>query len=134
MHSLYHALLAQHSRQVTPVRCARQTIAQLHTYFEDVVLENNLSALVVESLPAMSERPLREIARVREVGRAALHSFFFVAPDDQLSRIRRAQVRAESDLAPTHRLRDDEARAIATRASRSRSRRRTHRHRDPQHA
>ena len=86
MHSLYHALLAQHSRQVTPVRCARQTIAQLQTYFEDVVLENNLSALVVESLPAVTERPLREIARVREVGHAALHSFFFVAPEDQLSR------------------------------------------------
>lgn len=86
MHSLYHALLAQHSRQVTPVRCARQTIAQLHTYFEDVVLENNLSALVVESLPAATERPLREIARVGEVGRAARHSFFFVAPEDQLSR------------------------------------------------
>jgi diguanylate cyclase (GGDEF)-like protein len=84
MHSLYHALLAQHSRQVTPVRCARQTIAQLHTYFEDVVLENNLAALVIESLPLMIERPLREIARVREVGRAARHCFFFVDPQDQL--------------------------------------------------
>ncbi len=51
MYSLYHSLLAQHSRQVTPVRCAEQTIAQLHRYFEDVVLENNLAALVVESLP-----------------------------------------------------------------------------------
>lgn len=85
MHSLYHALLAQHSRQVTPVRCARQTIAQLHTYFEDVVLENNLAALVIESLPLMAERPLRDIARVREVGRAARHSFFFVDPQDQLN-------------------------------------------------
>ncbi len=84
MHSLYHALLAQHSRQVTPVRCARQTIMQLHTYFEDVVLENNLSALVIESLPLVTERPLREKARVREVGRAARHAFFFVAPEDQL--------------------------------------------------
>lgn len=88
MHSLYHALLAQHARQLTPVRCAEQTIAQLHHYFEDVVLENNLAALVVESLPPVTSvigRPLREVARVRAVGRAARHAFFFVAPEDQLN-------------------------------------------------
>lgn len=67
------------------MRCARQTIAQLHTYFEDVVLENNLSALVIESLPLVTERPMREMARVREVGRAARHAFFFVSPEDQLN-------------------------------------------------
>ena len=48
MYSLYSAILAQHFRQLTPVRCAEQTIAQLHRYFEDVVLENSLAALVVE--------------------------------------------------------------------------------------
>jgi diguanylate cyclase (GGDEF)-like protein len=85
MHSLYHAVLAQHARQLLPVRCAEQTIAQLHHYFEDVVLENNLSALVIESLPAAKERPLREVARVRAIGRAARHAFFFVAPEDQLN-------------------------------------------------
>ena len=37
MHSLYQALLTQHARQLTSVRCAEQTIAQLHRYFEDVV-------------------------------------------------------------------------------------------------
>ncbi len=80
MHTLYHALLAQHSRQLTAMQCAGQTIARLHQYFEDVVLENNLSALVVESLPLVTERPLRDVARVRDVGRAARHSFFFIAP------------------------------------------------------
>lgn len=85
MHSLYHALLVQHSRQLTSVRCAEQTIAQLHRYFEDVVLENNLSALVIESLPLMRERSLRDLARVREVGRAAKRAFFFVSPDDALN-------------------------------------------------
>lgn len=84
MHSLYHALLVQHPRQLTSVRCAEQTIAQLHRYFEDVVLENNLSALVIESLPQMKERSLRDLARVKEVGRAAQRAFFFVAPDDAL--------------------------------------------------
>lgn len=84
MYSLYQALLTQHSRQLTPVRCAEQTIAQLHRYFEDVVLENNLSALVVESLPLKTERSLRDLARVRDVGRAARRAFFFVGQGDAL--------------------------------------------------
>ncbi|HEX8846917.1 MAG TPA: sensor domain-containing diguanylate cyclase [Pyrinomonadaceae bacterium] len=84
MYSLYQALLTQHSRQLTPVRCAEQTIAQLHRYFEDVVLENNLAALVIESLPMKEERSLRDLARVREMGRAAHKAFFFVAPGDAL--------------------------------------------------
>jgi diguanylate cyclase (GGDEF)-like protein len=87
MHSLYHALLVQHSRQLTSVRCAEQTIAQLHRYFEDVVLENNLAALVIESLPLMSERSLRDLARVREIGRAARRAFFFVDPQDALNEL-----------------------------------------------
>ncbi|HEX8423855.1 MAG TPA: hypothetical protein VF634_10615, partial [Pyrinomonadaceae bacterium] len=87
MHSLYHALLVQHSRQLTSVRCAEQTIAQLHRYFEDVVLENNLGALVIESLPMMAERSLRDLARVREVGRAAHRAFFFVDPEDALNNL-----------------------------------------------
>src|SRR5215211_3355088 len=84
MLSLYSALLAQHSRQLTPVRCAEPTIVQLHRYFEDVVLENNLAALVVESLLPESQRSMRDIARVREVGRLARYSFFFASPDDAL--------------------------------------------------
>jgi diguanylate cyclase (GGDEF)-like protein len=85
MHSLYQALLTQHPRQLTPIRCAEQTIAQLHRYFEDVVLENNLAALVVESLPLEATRSLRDMARVREVGRAANRAFFFVSPSDALN-------------------------------------------------
>ena len=84
MHSLYHALLQQHPRQLTSVRCAEQTIAQLHRYFEDVVLENNLAALVIESLPLKQERSLRDLARVREIGRAANRAFFFVGAKDAL--------------------------------------------------
>ena len=87
MDSLYQALLTQHSRQLTPVRCAEQTIAQLHRYFEDVVLENNLAALVIESLPVQAERSLRDLARVREVGRAAHRAFFFVSPNDALNNL-----------------------------------------------
>jgi diguanylate cyclase (GGDEF)-like protein len=85
MLTLYSALLAQHPRQLTPVRCAEPTIVQLHRYFEDVVLENNLAALVVESLLPETQRSLRDIARAREVGQAAHRAFFFVSHDDALN-------------------------------------------------
>ena len=87
MHSLYNALLAQHSKQLTPVRCAEQTIAQLHRYFEEVVLENNLSPLIVEGLPRMSDRSLRELARIRELARVAHRAIFFVAPGDAIKNL-----------------------------------------------
>jgi len=87
MHSLYDALLAQHSRQLTPVRCARQTIAQLHRYFEDVVLENSLAALVIESLPLSTKRTAREKARLRELAQGGRRTFFFVRHRDGLGDI-----------------------------------------------
>src|ERR1700674_2030296 len=85
MYSLYDALLTQHSRQLTPVRCAHSTIAQLHRYFEDVVLENNLNALVIESPPLAARRSLREKTRVRELARGGRHTFFFVRQADDLN-------------------------------------------------
>ncbi len=85
MYSLYHSLLAQHSRQLTPVRCGTSTISQLHRYFEDVVLENNLSALVIESLPPTPERTAREIARIKSLDRIARGLFLMVSADDGLS-------------------------------------------------
>lgn len=85
MYSLYHSLLAQHPRQLMPVPCAGSTIAQLHRYFEDVVLENKLGALVVESLPTSAERPARDIARIKELDDAAKNFFLWVSPQDALS-------------------------------------------------
>jgi diguanylate cyclase (GGDEF)-like protein len=67
------------------LRCADQTIAQLHRYFEDVVLENNLAALVVESLPTKAERSQRTLEHVMSIGRAARHAFFFTAREDALN-------------------------------------------------
>ncbi len=77
-HSLYHSLLAQHHKQLTPIRCADSTIAKLHRYFEEVVLENNLSALVIESLPVSSSRSAREVARVKDLARVAQNTFLFL--------------------------------------------------------
>jgi len=87
MHSLYHSLLAQHPRQLTPVRCAESTIVQLHRYFEEVVLENNLAALVVESPQSARERSTREVARVKELARTAGNLFLFVTPHDALAKL-----------------------------------------------
>ena len=88
MYSLYDALLTQHSRQLTPVRCAHSTIAQLHRYFEDVVLENNLGgALVIESLPLSAKRPNREKARFRDLARGGRRAFFFVRQADALNEV-----------------------------------------------
>jgi diguanylate cyclase (GGDEF)-like protein len=87
MHSLYHSLLAQHPRQLTPLRCASSTIAQLHRYFEEVVLENSLSAVVVESLPKVEDRSVRETSRVRKLVQAGKNVFLFVSPDDSLSEL-----------------------------------------------
>jgi diguanylate cyclase (GGDEF)-like protein len=84
-HSLYHSLLAQHHKQLTPIRCADSTIAKLHRYFEEVVLENNLSALVIESLPVSSSRSAREVARVKDLARVAQNTFLFLHPEDTLS-------------------------------------------------
>ena len=87
MYSLYHSLLAQHPRQLLPVRCAGSTIAQLHRYFEDVVLENNLGALVVESLPESVDRPARDISRVKELDEVAKNLFLWLSPQDSLSQL-----------------------------------------------
>ncbi|HEY6045326.1 MAG TPA: diguanylate cyclase [Pyrinomonadaceae bacterium] len=85
MHSLFDVLLAQHARQLTPVRCAHSTIAQLHRYFEDVVLESNLNALVIESLPLTAKRSPRELARVRELARGGRRTFFFASQNDDVN-------------------------------------------------
>jgi len=85
MYSLYHSLLARHPRQLTSFRCAPTTIAQLHRYFEEVVLENNLEPLIVEFLPTVAERSRREIRRVRKLVQAARKVFLFVTTDDALA-------------------------------------------------
>lgn len=82
MFSLYHVLLAQHARQLTPVRCAEQTITNLHRLFEDVVLDNNLAALVIGTLRPAEHRSAAELTRIRDIGRTARNAFFFVTHGD----------------------------------------------------
>jgi diguanylate cyclase (GGDEF)-like protein len=87
MHSLFDVLLTQHGRQLAPVRCAYSTVLQLHRYFEDVVLENNLSALVVESLPLSTTRTARERTRIRELAQGDRHTFLFAHQADGLNEL-----------------------------------------------
>src|SRR2546430_6294865 len=87
MHSLFDVLLTQHGRQLAPVRCAYSTVLQLHRYFEDVVLENNLSALIIESLPLSTKRTPREKARVRDLARSGRRTFFFAHQADGLNEV-----------------------------------------------
>src|SRR6185295_10306804 len=47
-HSLYYVLTDQHREEFAPVRCNEQTVTRLVRYFEDIVTENKLSALVIE--------------------------------------------------------------------------------------
>jgi diguanylate cyclase (GGDEF)-like protein len=69
-----------------PVPCTGSTIGELHRYFEDVVLENNLGALVVENLQTCAERPPRDIARLEELAKIAKNLFLWVSPQDAFSR------------------------------------------------
>ena len=87
MFSLYHVLLAQHARQLTPIRCAEQTITNLHRLFEDVVLDNNLAALVIGTLPPAKHHSTSELGRIREIGRTARDAFFFATHGDELHKL-----------------------------------------------
>lgn len=70
-----------------PVRCAYSTTVQLQRYFEDVVLENNLTALVIESLPLAPKRVAREKFRIRELAQGGRRAFFFVHQADALTEL-----------------------------------------------
>lgn len=99
MSTLYEALISQHSRTLQPVLHTEQMTQQLHAFFESVVLENQLPALVIESLPQRRERQWREVERVRQMGRTARYPLFIIAKDDELTRWFQAQETAESEEA-----------------------------------
>lgn len=87
MHTLYNFLLAQHGRQLNPVRCRETTISQLHRYLEDVVLENNLPALVIECLPTSKQRSTREIGRLKDLDRTSSNCFLMLTRRDAFSEL-----------------------------------------------
>jgi diguanylate cyclase (GGDEF)-like protein len=98
MYSLYHTLLAHHSRQLMPVRCGAHTISQLHRYLEDVILDNKLGALLVQSFPLSTKRTAREMNRVRELAKIAANSFLFVDNEDPLASLAPEQLDASKAI------------------------------------
>jgi len=71
VNSLFYVLTNQHGDDFAPLRCNAQTVARLVRYFEDVVMENNLPALVIEGR-CLDGEPGREgerIGRLRDNAR-----------------------------------------------------------------
>ena len=71
MNSLFHVLTQQHGEDLAPLRCNEQTMRRLARYFEDLVTENGLPALVIEGR-CVNGHPSREqdrLVRVAAVGR-----------------------------------------------------------------
>lgn len=76
MYSLFNVLNNQHGDEFAPVRCNEQTVLRLARYFEDVVTENNLSALVIEGRAIDTLSP-REAERLASLSASARHLYFF---------------------------------------------------------
>jgi diguanylate cyclase (GGDEF)-like protein len=76
MYSLFYALTNQHGDEFAPVWCNEQTIIRLMRYFEDVVTENKLSALVIEGR-CLDGQPAREAERLAKLKGAARHLYLF---------------------------------------------------------
>src|SRR5438128_12701728 len=76
MYSLFNVLNDQHSDELFPVRCNRQTVKRLVSYFEDLVSESRGSALVLEGrcLDGDSDR---ESERLEKLAADARHLFLF---------------------------------------------------------
>ncbi|MEK6284713.1 MAG: sensor domain-containing diguanylate cyclase [Acidobacteriota bacterium] len=76
MHSLYYVLTDQHREEFAPVRCNEQTVSRLVRYFEDVVTENKLPALVIEGR-CLSGEPSRETTRLANLASASRRVYLF---------------------------------------------------------
>ncbi|HXG64938.1 MAG TPA: sensor domain-containing diguanylate cyclase [Blastocatellia bacterium] len=76
MYSLFYVLANQHTDEFAPVRCNEQTFARLLRYFEDVVTENKLSALVIEG-GRLESQASRDGDRLARLVASARHLYFF---------------------------------------------------------
>src|SRR6185369_5214892 len=76
MNSLYYVLLDQHREEFSPVRCNAQTASRLVRYFEDIVTENKIPALVIEGR-CLNGDLLRETARLSSLVASSRRSYLF---------------------------------------------------------
>jgi len=85
MHSLYHVLTGQHREEFAPVRGNQQTVSRLVRYFEDVVIENKLSALVIEARCLNGDRA-REAQQLAKLVAASRRVYLFSGNSECTSR------------------------------------------------
>lgn len=76
MHSLYDVIIAQHREEFALVRCNEQTVSRLVRYFEDVVTENRLSALVIKGR-CMDGDPGLETKRLAKLAAESRRVYLF---------------------------------------------------------
>jgi diguanylate cyclase (GGDEF)-like protein len=76
MHSLFDVLTVQHREEFAPVRCNQQTAARLVRYFEDIVIENKISALIIEGR-CLDGDPSREAARLSKLVSSSRRTYLF---------------------------------------------------------
>jgi diguanylate cyclase (GGDEF)-like protein len=76
MHSLFYVLADQHREEFAPVRCNEQTASRLVRYFEDVVTENRISALVIEGR-CLNGDQLRESERLARLVASSRRTYLF---------------------------------------------------------
>lgn len=80
MNNLFYFLLNQHGDEFAPVRCNERTLTRLMHYFEDVVTENKLSALVIEGR-CLNGDARRERERLSKLCAPALHVYLFTCDE-----------------------------------------------------
>src|SRR5262249_17461723 len=76
MVSLFYVLANQHGEEFAPFRCNAQTLERLVRYFEDVVTENKLNALVIESRSLDTENK-QESDRLKKLCHFARQVYLF---------------------------------------------------------
>lgn len=76
MNSLYYVLLDQHREEFSPVRCNAQTASRLVRYFEDIVTENKIPALVIEGR-CLNGDLLRETGRLASLVASSRRTYLF---------------------------------------------------------
>ncbi|MCI0485470.1 MAG: diguanylate cyclase [Blastocatellia bacterium] len=81
MYSLFYVLTNQHADEFAPVHCNEQTAKRLVRYFEDVVTENKLPALVIEGR-CLDGQMARETERSAKLADTARHTYLFSCDPD----------------------------------------------------
>jgi diguanylate cyclase (GGDEF)-like protein len=85
IHSLFYLLTNQHVDDFAPVRSNEQTVKRLVSYFEDIVTEGKLSALVIKG-GCPDGDSLREAERLNKLKAAVRHLYLFSCDEECLTR------------------------------------------------